>query len=1031
MYPGLRIWSERLIQALSFGSMLPSHHLLSQIPLRADTVTRRLQASLWKEAELLNVRATEARPELLSWTEALKQPLKKVEGPAHWGRLFDQRWGRVTFPRRTDGSQWLHWKEDSEATLYVQGRPYFGFDVGHRYCRLPAGLTEAWVECNCVQSAIWHPEARGLSARGSFFEGAFLVRRDDDAWHAWHDMKCLLDAALNLRQQENVSLLPVVAPGHTQAPVERHSPAYRRMLRWLDDACTAIESRGPAAGRKVLSEAYRELRSERSLMQATLTGHAHIDLVWLWPERIGELKAVHTFSTVNRLMDEYPEFRFAYSQPASYEAVQRRAPKLFAEVRSRLKSGRWQATGAMYVESDTLLACGEALFRSFLIGQEEFQKLAGRPSTLAWLPDVFGYSACLPQMITLAGADSFFTTKLTWNLVNRFPYSSFVWRGNDGSEVVAHVTQDGGYCATLEASELRNASWGHQQGDIHRELLLPTGYGDGGGGPTAEMCERARRIGGLPGMPAVAWDQPENFFARLRQLKDKLPVYQGECYVEGHRGTYTTQSDVKVAFRHLERTLQVAEAAACATRKARDLRATWKRLIFAQFHDYIPGTSVWDVYAEGLPELRALAENETRKTVMMLGQKSAAPCLFNPHAVAVTRWVKAPGTRKAVRVRLPALTGLGIQEARCEPGDPVSVEGLKVSHALCALQLDRHGWIKSLRWSGRTTKLAGPGGQLVSYVDQPSRFEAWDLDRHSLAMGTPCDAKPVITPFSEGHRGGFRVQRAIGAKSSATVEFALESGSPLVHVTIDVDWQDEYALLKFLLPTRHLAPQARFGIPYGSILRPQVTSGIHSEAMWEVPFSRWLAVFDERESDGIFAVTEAKYGATVRDGTVGLSLVRSPLIVGHDNHRAAWPPELSRRQPPSPHTDLGRHTTKLALGSYHPGLTRAEHPASLADTLFTAPVAYSGRPISAGLEELTGGETLVPAWAQALEGGRWLLRLHEVGGQPGDASIRAKEGWRVSLCTAQGAPQGRKQSALRVRFTPHQIVSVLFERKNG
>lgn len=1011
--------------------MLQPHHLLSQIPLRADTVTRRLQGSLWSDAEPLNVRATEAGPELISWTQARKRPLENVTAPSFWGRLFDQRWCQVVFSRRTDGRQWLHWKEDSEATLYVKGRPYFGFDVAHRHVRLPAGLTEVWVECNCVQSAIWHPEARGLSAQGSFFEGAFLVRRDEQAWQAWHDMKCLLDAALNLRQQENVSLLPVVAPGHTQASVERHSPAYRRMLRWLDDACNAIESHGRAAGRKVLAEAYRELRSDRSLMQATLTGHAHIDLVWLWPERIGELKAVHTFSTVNRLMDEYPEFRFAYSQPASYEAVERRAPQLYAEVRSRLKSGRWQATGAMYVESDTLIACGEALFRSFLIGQEEFQKIAGRPSSLAWLPDVFGYSACLPQMIRLAGADSFFTTKLTWNLVNRFPYSSFVWRGNDGSEVVAHVTQDGGYCATLEAAELKNAAWGHQQGDVHRELLLPTGYGDGGGGPTAEMCERARRLGGLPGMPGVAWDQPENFFARLRILKDRLPVHQGECYVEGHRGTYTTQSDVKAAFRQLERTLQVAEAAACVTGKNRDLRATWKRLIFAQFHDYIPGTSVWDVYDEGLPELRKLAEVETRKTVALLGGKSADACLFNPHAVPVTRWIKPRGARRAVRVRLPALAGARISDARTEDAGAVTVRGSTVSHDLCELQLDRKGWIKSLRWEGRTAALQGPGGQLVSYVDKPSRFEAWDLDRHSLAMGTICDEKPVITSFSEGHRGGFRVQRRVGTKSSATVEFALESGSPLVHVAIDVDWQDEHALLKFLLPTRHLAPHARFGIPYGSILRPQVTSGPHSEAMWEVPFSRWLALFDERESEGIFAVTEAKYGATVRDGTLGISLVRSPLIVGHESHGAAWPPKLSRLQAPSAHTDLGRHSIRLALGSYHPALAREDHPASLADTVFTSPVAYSGAPFVSPLESLTGGDTLVPAWAQPLGGGRWLLRLHETSGQRGETEIRAAGPWLVAECDARGKAQGKPRRSLRVPFSPHQIVSVVFETGKG
>ncbi|MDF3056535.1 MAG: alpha-mannosidase [Rariglobus sp.] len=1008
--------------------MLPDHHLLSQIPLRADSVMRKLHGAIWQDALALAVQATEARAEQLSWSQARKLPLHAARVPEPWGKLFDQRWCHVVFPRKTGGSQWLHWKDEGEATLYVQGRPFFGFDVGHKYCRLPAGLKEVWIEANCVQSAIWHPDARGLSAHGSVFEGAFLVHRDDDAWHAWHDLKCLLDVALSLRQQENASLLPQIAPGHTQAALDKHSPSYRRMLRWLDDACTAIERDGPAAGRRIMTRAYVELRAGRSLMQATLTGHAHIDLVWLWPERIGELKTVHTFSTVNRLMDEYPEFRFAYSQPASYEAVQRRSPELYGAVRARMKSGRWQATGAMYVESDTLIACGEALFRSFLVGQEEFTRLAGKPSRLTWLPDVFGYSACLPQMMKLAGADYFFTTKLTWNLVNRFPYSSFVWRGNDGSEVVAHVTQDSGYCSSLEAAELKNSSWGHQQGDIHGEYLLPTGYGDGGGGPTAEMCERARRLDGLPGMPAVKWDQPEAFFDRLAKLKNRLPVHTGECYVEGHRGTYTTHGSLKAAFRELERTLQISEAAACVTGKNRDRAHAWKRMIFAQFHDYIPGSSVWDVYAEGIPELQALTRAELTNATDALSSPAAADALFNPHAVEITKWLTPPGAKRAVRVRLPALSGVSLKASQIDDGAPVVIEGLRATSDRCELRLDKNGWIKSLRCDGQNLALAGPAGQLLCYTDKPSRFEAWDIDRHTLAMGRVCDATPEITPFSEGHRAGFRVKRPVGEKSSATVEFAVETGSPLLHVTADLDWRDEHALLKFFVPTQHRSPQARFGIPYGSVLRPQVVSGPLSEAMWETPFSRWLAVFDECESNGLFLVTEAKYGATVRDGAIGLSLVRSPLQVGYDNHRGAWPPALSRLQAPSQHTDIGRHHIRLALCRYQSALSRADHPASRADTLFTDPLPYRGASHASPLESLDGGDTLIPAWAQPLDASSWLLRLHEVGGQRGRLVVRPAAGWTASPADAKGNLLKKSSTSLRVEFTPHQIVSVVFHR---
>lgn len=1009
--------------------MLPDHHLLSQMPLRADTTVRRLEASIWTNPVDAAVEATEATPEIIPWAQARKLRRRKVTPRSHWGRLFDQRWCRVVFPRKTDGIQWLHWREDGEGTLYLQGRPHFGFDVAHRYCRLPAGLTEVWIEAFCMQTAIWHPKAPGLRPEGCFFEGASLVRRDDDAWHAWLDLKCLLDAALCLRQQENATLLPQVGPSCAQPSVEKHSPAYRRYLRWLDDASNAAEADGPAAARRVLARAYADLRASRSLLQATLTGHAHIDLVWMWPERIGEVKAVHTFATVNRLMDEYPEFRFAYSQPASYEAVQRRSPVLYRQVSARLRSGRWQATGAMYVESDTLIACGEALLRSFLVGQEEFKNLTGRSARVTWLPDVFGYSACLPQMMLLAGTENFFTTKLTWNLVNRFPYSSFIWKGNDGSAVLAHITQDGNYVSSVDTGELKNTSWGYQQADVHHEYLLGTGYGDGGGGPTAEMCERARRLSGLPGMPAIAWDQPENFFARLTKVRNRLPVYQGECYVEGHRGTYTTHGELKSAFRGLERALQISEAVGCVTGHNWDRLPTWKRLIFSQFHDYIPGSSVWDVYHEGIPELKALAKIETHRTERALHQARGGACLFNPHAVEVTRWVKPAGSRRAVRVRLPALAGTAVSDARIDSGEAVSLDGLHVSNGTSELRLDRRGWITSLRLGGTPVALAGPAGQLIAHVDKPSRFEAWDVDRHTLALGRVCGAKPQIEPFQHGHRAGFRVTRPVGKNSSATVEFALEAGSPLLHVTVDLDWRDEYTLLKFLLPTEHRAGHARFGIPYGSILRPQLAAGLHAEAMWEVPFSRWLAVFDEAEREGIFAVTESKYGATVRDGSVGISLVRSPRIVGYESHAPNWPPALSRVQAPSPHSDLGSHHIRLALGRYHPGLDRAAHPASLADTLFTDPVSYHGPAWSSPLRRLTGVETLIPAWAQPLNNSSWLLRLHEVAGQRGQIVLETAAGWKAARCDAWGKPEGKFRDRLSVKSTPQQIVSIMFSRR--
>lgn len=1009
--------------------MLPVNPLVQLIPLRVESAIRRLEGSIWRDRKQAQVYATEPGPRQIPWEEAAQLPLCPVSSPSPWGRLFDQRWCRVELPAETGPEDWFAWRDQGEATLYIEGKPYFGFDVAHRYCRLPSGVKALWIESNCVQSAIWHPDASGLSSQGSLFEGAFVCRRDDDAWHAFHDLKCLFELALNLRQQENVYLAPQVSTAVLQPAVEKHSPAFRRMLRLMDEAVDTLDNHGAAAAREQLAAAYKELRCDTGLMRCVLAGHAHIDLVWLWPERIGELKAVHTFATVDRLMDEYPEFRFAYSQPASYEAVKRRCPALFGKVVERIRSGKWQAIGATYVESDTLIACGEGLLRSFLIGQRFFEEINGRPSSLTWLPDVFGYSVCLPQMMRLTGVEYFFTSKMTWNMVNRFPYSSFVWRGNDGSEILTHVTQECGYSSTVEVAEIKNGLWGHQQADLHQEYLMPTGFGDGGGGPTAEMCERARRLSSLPGMPSITWGGPEEFFARMAPLRGRLPVYQGECYLEGHRGTFTTHSEMKAAFRGLERALQISEAVSCATGRQWDRSHPWKRLVFSQFHDFIPGSSVWDVYLEGVPQLDQLARDERAKAAGALEQNEGEPSLFNPHAVPVCRWVIDPSSGETVRVRLPGLSGTPLSAAIAQSVRGVSVTGSTASNGLAEFRLDENGWIDRLVFGGQSVPLSGPAGQLMLYRDQPARYEAWDLDRQTLACGHPCAAPARVEAFQEGtHRAGFRVLRPVGENSEAEVVFALEAGSPLLHVSVNLDWRDPHALLKLIVPTSFAASHARFGSPYTSVLRPQVVNGPVSEAMWEVPFSRWLAVFDDGEREGLFAVTECKYGATVRDGTVGISLVRSPVVPGHDGLRRAWPPQLSRLGETEKHSDIGRHAIRLSLGRYHTGLSREEHPASLADTLFTEPLPYKGTAMESPLGALEGGETLIPAWAQPLDKDTWVLRLHEVGGQRGALRVAPGSGWKAAPCGVNGEAASANESAEYLNFTPYQIVSIRFEK---
>jgi alpha-mannosidase len=1005
--------------------MLPPHHLPQLVLSRIQSANKRLQAGIWQNSQPVRVEASEARPGQLPLNEGKKLTRKPVEPCSFWGKLFDQRWCKVTLPEKADGNTWLHWKDQGEATLYIKDQPYFGFNVAHGYCRLPAGTREVWIQSSCIQSAIWHAEANGMDAKGSYFEGAHVAKRNDEAWGAYHDLKCLFDLAMNQRSRENPQAPKSVGGAGLQTPIDNYTPSLRLMLRFMDEAVDALDQKGIAALRKVLAGAYKELKSDKNFSRCVLTGHAHLDLVWIWPERMGELKAVNIFATVDRLMEEYPEYRFAYSQPASYEAVKRREPVFYKQVEKRIKSKKWEATGAMYVESDTIFACGEALARSFIVGQQGFEEINGTGSRLTWLPDVFGYSAALPQIMKQTGVEFFFTTKMTWNAINRFPHSSFIWKGNDGSEVLAHVTQESGYVTHMQIDNIKAPMHANQQADLHKEYLLPTGYGDGGGGPTDEMLERARRLGGLPGMPELGWDQPEAFFERLSAVSEKLPVHQGECYLEYHRGTYTTHGNLKWSFRNLERSLQVAEAVSAVTGKRWEMLTAWKRQIFAQFHDYIPGSSVWDVYMEDLPELDKHATTQQQSAVKALSGKGK-DSFFNPHALPVNAWVKKPRSSKPVYLSLPPLSGGSIEELQAEAPAPVEVKGMTVSNGLTQFRVNRLGWIERLNWEGVSVPLKSPLGQLVVYPDKAASFEAWDIDRHVLSLGEVCKEKATVSEVQDGARAGFAVTRKIGKNSEATVTFLLEAGSSLVQIKVDLDWQEPESLLKIYFPTKYAATNARFGIAYGSVLRPQVENGLVAEAMWEVPFSRHMEVFDEGETEGLMLLTQAKYGATVREGEVGLSLVRSPRVTGMEGHGHAWPAHLTRLKIASPYSDMGKHSIQLAIGRYDINLPRERQPAALAETLYTDPVFYTGAPVEPVIESMTGGESLIPSWVKPADKGGWILRLQEVAGKRGEMKLKLRPGYRMEF-TDLGESFVKPLKGT-IRFTPYQVLSVKISR---
>ena len=1005
--------------------MLPPNPFLQLVPSRVPQAVQRVREQVWlRLAEVESISATEASPTYVTWEKARAAALKPLgQRPLHYGKLWDQRWFKLPLPAVKAGT-YLKWNDESEATLYVGGVPHYGFDVAHRFAPLPPGTREVWVETIVSQTAIWHPEATGLSPEGSRFSGAELFSRNDLAWDVLHDFLVLEDL-----MRDELRLAFPTRDGEfgaigTKPTLGLLPPLLRQLLRFLDDAVNALDVSGLSGAKKALAKAFKELPGYGAGPSAVLTGHAHIDLVWMWPERVGEQKAVHTFATANRLMDRYPEMRFAYSQPASYEAVRRISPQLDKIVKSRIKQGWWEAEGATYVESDTLIACGEALLRSFILGQDGFRDLTGKASPILWLPDVFGYSGCLPQMMRETGVEYFFTTKLTWNAITPFPHSSFRWAGADGTEITAHICQNNGYNQVVSVRELRTGAAAHRQCDVHNEFLAPTGYGDGGGGVTEEMCERARRVADLAGVPASRWGTIGGFFDRLGKLRDELPVYRGELYFEYHRGTYTTHGDVKAAMRAAERALQVREAAACVVGGRALDPADWKRVVFAQFHDYIPGSSIHEVYIEGKPELAEIATRNLADSQTLLGKtKSKTRAIFNP--LPHPRVAFCDGEAFEIR----PLSGQPWSSLSPVAFDAVSASPNRLANGRVDARFDAFGRLARFSVDGENVPLTRPANEFVLYPDFPHMFEAWDIDRQALSLGQPDNRKAkVLVVATCAHTASVVFKRPLGRASHVAVHYILDATSSVLRIEYQLDWREEQTLLKTHFPTKFVGRHARFAAPYGSVRRPQLGGDTQAEAMWEMPASRWAVVADDNESEGLFIVTESKFGFSCRDGVLSPSLVRSAKITLEERgaNRGSHPENLRRTLAPSVFSDLGKYHIALAIGRFDPQAPREEQPAALADILFTPPLEYFGNVAQAGFLGLEGGDSLQPAWAMPVDQRTWTLRLHETLGRSGSALIHLNEGFSATPVDLSGKPLSKPTNT--IAFRPYQIVSVKIER---
>jgi len=1021
---------------------LPRNPFLQLVFQRLDRTRRFVDPQVWERRQTLSVFGGPVNEEALPLRDGMRQTMKPVRagdyfGPPNGG--WKQRWFKVQVPAAQPderGRRVLFWRCHGEATVFLDGTAWAGLDIAHNYCPLPDKAVTLWIDVATHQTGIWMPYLTSKPDQyGCRFDEAYVACRNEDAWHVKYDIDVLAIVADRFMTEAQRDVDASTRFAH----FVRMPPFLRRLMTDIDTALNAYDQGLPAL-RKALAKVYANHPAEYWQPAYTMVGQAHLDLVWLWPESASWHKCVHTTATVLQLFKRYPEFRFIWSQPAMFDMIRLQDPKLYDRMTKEIRAGRLEATGAMEVEFDSQVPCGEALARSLAYGQRRLAAIrGGKLSKGVWIPDSFGFTQCLPQLMNLAGVPYFYTSKIAWNHLVRFPYDSFVWKSPDGSSVVAHSSLP--LAITFEAFHLTDSARTYEQAGVHNEVFRGVGHCDGGGGPDEETLERARRFANLVGYPKARWDSVEKFFDRLARVRKDLPEYQGELYLELHRGCATSQANFKLFYRRGEKALQAHEAVRAVLGSKPLGFEAWRRVLFAQFHDALPGSSIGLVYEQMNPELEKIGLDHLaaasgdlahggpraplaavnplplpRQTPVAL---SAAEVASLPKDTPLQRTGSGAKAGALAVLTLPPTGAVSVADAAVDTSATRwTVSPRTLDNGLVRADFDARGQLTGLRIDGQDLLLSAPAG-LMLYPEILA--DAWELDRSTLLLGKPAAEELALRVVERGPaRATLRGEAKIGRTSRITLDFILEAGSPYLRIEADVDWREpEGTLLKYHLRTAHLARFARYGCPFGSVQRQQVGGHITDEAKWEVYGSRWAALTDEAGSRGLTILTEAKYGFGTRDGDFSVSLLRAS-------------------KDPDTNADRGRHHIRFAVGAWQTTTDTTDgslSTAAAAEALFAPVVLARTSQPPASLFSWSDLGTLLPSWVlPAEDSDGYILRLHETVGGRGTATLRlASPARSVRLVDLLERPLPADQRAAcrkidascwEIDYTPYQILSL-------
>lgn len=824
-----------------------------------------------------------------------------------------------------------------EALLRINNKPYHGLDDNHRLVKIREELKDEEELEILIEAGInrknYEFQYRYWSKtdyQEHIFKRARVVIINKEIEKYYFDLDLAVEICRHLKNQElKKHYLQIIKQSF-------------REVNLIGDKKQLLHSIRKAA--RNLNNGIKNLVYHQSNLTCNLLGHAHIDIGYLWPVKETIRKASRTFSTTLHLMDEYQDYKFIQSQPLLYRFIKEFYPEIYQDIQNKIKEGQWEVEGAMWVEPDCNLPSGESLIRQILYGKQFIKDEFDKDSKIAWLPDTFGFTWTLPQILAGCGIKYFVTQKINWSRTNEFPYSLFKWKGPDGSEVLSLIS--GSYNGHLSTKEINERYKQFKQKELSNDYLHLYGYGDGGGGVTRRMLERVKRLNTFNKNVVFRTNFVSDMFDKIdSEIKDEeLPVWDDELYLEAHRGTYTSHALLKKLNRRCERELRDAEFYLSITKADRQeyldsLKEAWLKVLTNQFHDILPGSSIKRVFTDAVVEYKEALEvasfikNKALKTILPICVNDIKENdEFNVICSNTLSWqrndiAKIDIGKKRGKYNYTVVDGKG-ETIPCQVSNRDSSRDLMFSVNLPSMgfkqytvkresvqtltaesfqfnnEIENNYFVLDFNSNGELTGiydkinkrqiLTGdrPANVLQVFEDRPTEYDAWEIENPDGLKRYDNFQLEKIELVENGDV--CQVVRVIRGWNNSTVKqnIITYQNIPRIDFETEVEWYEDRKLLKVAFPVDIRSREATYDIAYGTIKRPTHENTSWEQAKFEVPGHMWCDLSEY--GYGVSLLNDCKYGYDIKDNVIRLTLLKSPIN-------------------PNPEADRGKHKFTYSL----------------------------------------------------------------------------------------------------------------------